>query len=146
MSRTAWLALLLAASHLLTAIVTCPTSQRTALDAAAAAPVGPVSHSLPGQESGEMHAQHRGEHWAGEESGDEAPPCHAPTSALKAPCPCGCDGGAPVARSGLFGVGEMILVEEDDLSGKGLPLRSAARALALPASRPSPIDHVPILA
>lgn len=150
MSRTAWLALFVAASHLLTVIVTCPASQRTPVDAAAAPPVGPVSHALPAQDGSEMHA-HRGtghhvSEAVGEESGDALPPCHAPASSLKAPCPCGCDGGAPVARSGLFGVGEMILAEVDDLASEGLPARRAARVLPLPTARPSPIDHVPIFA
>jgi hypothetical protein len=143
MSRTAWLALLLAASHLLTAIVTCPTSRRTPLDAAAAAPVGSVSHSLPGQGGDEMHAHHHGEGHAAE---DEVPPCHAPSSALKAPCPCGCDGSAPVARAGFFGLGEMILVEESEPWNEGLPLRGGARTPSLSGASPSPIDHVPIFA
>jgi hypothetical protein len=142
MSRTSWLALLLAASHLLTVIVTCPTAQRTPLDAALSPPVGPVSHSLPDQGASEIHAQHH-DHQAG---GEEAPPCHGPTSALKAPCPCGCDGGAPVARSGLFGVGEMILVEASDLCNEGLPAQSASGELPLPIANPSDIDHVPIFA
>ncbi|MBW2272243.1 MAG: hypothetical protein JRG96_03160 [Deltaproteobacteria bacterium] len=148
MSRTTWLALLLAASHLLTVIVTCPASQHTPLDAVAAAPVGPVSHSLPSEGGDEMHAKHhRAEHdSSGHDTGKEAPPCHAPSSALKAPCPCGCDGSAPVARSGLFGVGDMMLVEEAELSADGRPLHSAARVLLLPIARPLQIDHIPIFA
>lgn len=146
MSRTAWLALFLAASHLLTAIVTCSSSQRTALDVAAPARVAPVSHSLPSQDDGRAGDAIHARHHAGEEGGDEVPPCHAPALALKAPCPCGCDGGAPVARSGLFGFGEMLLAWQEDPGDEGRPLPIAARPLPLPASPPSPVEHVPIFA
>ena len=143
MSRNAWLALLLATSHLFTVLVTCPTLQPTPLAAAVTPPSSPVSHALPDREgAAEMHAHHDGSH-AGEK---DLPPCHAPALSLKAPCPCGCAGGVPTARAGLFGAGEMALVAALPSFGEGLPLRGGAPAPSTAIARPSPIDHVPISA